>query len=51
MAPATLIEVPPPASSRALKQDWARLIKQAYEADPLLWPQCGGPMRIIAFIE
>ncbi len=35
----------------ALKQQWAQLIKQVYEADPLLCPQCGGPMRIIAFIE
>jgi hypothetical protein len=38
-------------STRALKQESARLIKHVYEADPLLCPQCGGSMRIIAFIE
>ena len=27
------------------------LIKRIYEADPLLCPQCGGTMQIIAFIE
>ncbi len=47
----SFIEVPPPASTRSLKQQWARLIKQVYEADPLLCPHCGGPMRIIASIE
>ena len=45
------IEILPSASGRALQQQWARLIKQVYEADPLLCPQGGGPMRIIAFIE
>ena len=49
-APAAPREVPPPASAQALKEQWARLITQAYEADPLLCPQCGGPMRIIASI-
>jgi hypothetical protein len=28
-----------------------RLIKEIYEVDPLLYPECGGSMRIIAFIE
>ena len=27
------------------------LIKHIYQADPLLCPQCGGTMKIIAFIE
>jgi hypothetical protein len=27
------------------------LIKRIYQADPLLCPQCGGTMKIIAFIE
>lgn len=44
-APATMIKVPPPASSRPLKQGWARPIKQVYETDPLLRPsaaaRCG----------
>jgi hypothetical protein len=42
---------PTPALTWALKQRWAHFIKQVYEADPLLCPQCGGPMRILAFIE
>jgi len=46
-----MVEVPPPAISQALKRRWAHFIKQVYEADPLLCPQCGGPMRIIASIE
>ena len=28
-----------------------RVIKKIYEVDPLLCPECSGPMRIIAFIE
>jgi hypothetical protein len=27
------------------------LIKKIYEVDPLICPECSGPMRIIAFIE
>jgi len=38
-------------SASAAKRAWARLIKQVYEADPLICPKCTGPMRIIAFIE
>ncbi len=33
------------------KRARARLIKQAYEFDPLVCPLCVGPMRILAFIE
>jgi hypothetical protein len=29
----------------------ARLIQKIYEADPLICPECGGRMKIIAFIE
>ncbi len=29
---------------------WAEMIRKVYEVDPLLGPQCGGPMRIIAFL-
>jgi len=46
-----MVEVPTPAISRVLKHRWAHFIKQVYEADPLLCPQCGGSMRTIAFIE
>ena len=45
------MEVSLAAPGRAAKQEWARLIKQVYEADSLLCPRCGGAMRIIAFIE
>ena len=39
------------ASARLDRRRWAMLIKRIYEADPLLCPQCGGTMQIIAFIE
>jgi hypothetical protein len=39
----------PPA--RPARRRWAALIKHVYQADPLLCPNCGGTMRIIAFIE
>jgi len=29
---------------------WAEMIRKVYEADPLLCPQCGSQMRIIAFL-
>lgn len=33
------------------KRAWARLIKQVYEADPLVCDRCADAMRILAFIE
>lgn len=30
---------------------WAMLIKRVFEVDPLKCPACGGPMKIIGFIE
>ena len=35
----------------AAKRAWARLITQGYDGDPLVYPRCARPMRIIAFIE
>jgi hypothetical protein len=32
-------------------RDWAQMIKEVYEVDPLICPSCGGQMRIVAFIE
>ena len=32
-------------------QTWAMLIKRVYEVDPLSCPQCGAPMKVVAFIE
>ena len=35
----------------AARKRWAMLIQRVYQADPLRCPQCGGAMKIIAFIE
>ncbi|MFV1963984.1 MAG: hypothetical protein ACC628_01070 [Pirellulaceae bacterium] len=32
-------------------QTWAMLIKRVYEVDPLSCPQCGGQMKVVAFLE
>ena len=32
-------------------QTWAMLIKRVYEVDPLSCSQCGGEMKVVAFIE
>jgi len=40
----------PPAAARC-SQTWAMLIKRVYEVDPLCCPQCGGEMKVVAFIE
>ena len=37
--------------ARDTRRAWARLIKKIYEVDPLVCPECSGPMRIIAIIE
>jgi hypothetical protein len=36
--------------SRA-SQTWAMLIKRLYEIDPLACPECGGQMKVVAFLE
>jgi len=33
------------------RKGWAEMIRKVYEVDPILCPNCGGQMRIIAFIE
>jgi len=38
-------------SRAAARRRWAALIKRVYEVDPLVCPQCGGQMRVIAFVE
>ena len=35
---------------RIPRRGWAEMIRKVYEVDPLLCPQCGGRMRIIAFL-
>jgi len=49
--PDVLVEVSPPPCSRGFKQRWAHDIRQVYAVDPLLRLQCGGLMRISAFID
>ncbi len=39
------------APAKAARANWARFIKKVFAADPLICPDCGGAMRIIAFIE
>ena len=40
-----------PSASRRGTQTWAMLIKRVYEIDPLACPECGGQMKVVAFIE
>ncbi|MBC7362927.1 MAG: transposase [Candidatus Aminicenantes bacterium] len=37
-------------SPRIPRRGWAEMIRKVYEVDPLICPQCGGRMRIIAFL-
>jgi len=39
------------AYRKKCRANWARLIQKIYEIDPLACPNCGGTMRILAFIE
>ncbi len=39
-----------PEERRRMRRSWAKLIKRVYEVDPLVCPECGTQMRIIAFI-
>jgi len=43
--------VPEQVDPEASRAAWARLIKQVYEADPLVCPHCGGEMRFLSVIE
>ena len=48
--PAAQNEASRPPASRC-SQTWAMLIKRIYQVDPLVCPQCGGAMKVVAFIE
>ena len=39
------------ATAKVSRASWARFIKKIFAADPLVCPDCGGAMRIVAFIE
>jgi hypothetical protein len=41
----------PELTPKAFRRNWARLIQKIDELDPLICPECMGPMRVIAFIE
>jgi hypothetical protein len=55
----TLLQARHPASVRdgrqlvlaMLRSSWARLIKKVYEADALVCPRCGSPLKIISLID
>ncbi len=36
--------------ARRRRRSWARLIKKAYEADPLVCPRCSGPLTVISLV-
>jgi hypothetical protein len=29
---------------------WAEMIRKVYEANPMVYPRCGGRMRVVAFL-
>jgi len=29
---------------------WAAMIRKVYEVDPMVYPKCGGQMKVVAFI-
>jgi hypothetical protein len=35
---------------RRCSPSWARLISKAYQADPLVCRQCGGPLKAVAYV-
>jgi hypothetical protein len=39
------------ATPARCSQTWAMLIKRVYELDPMVCPQCGGQMKVVAFID
>lgn len=39
------------AQRRRRRRLWAQLLRRVYEVDPLTCRECGGPMRILAFIQ
>ena len=35
---------------RLPSKGWAEMIRKVYEVDPMACPQCGGTMKVIAFL-
>jgi len=36
---------------RIPSQGWAEMIRKVYEVDPMVCPECGGVMKVVAFIS
>lgn len=49
-APPSAEHEPASPEWKAARRRWAELIRRIYEVDPLVFPRCGGQMRIIAFV-
>jgi ribosomal protein L34E len=43
-------ETEAPPQTAVLRKRWADLLRRVYEADPLVCPRCGAPMRVVSFI-
>ena len=41
----------PTPAARTARRRWAALIKRIWQVDPLACPRCGGPMKILSFIN
>ena len=41
----------PPAKKRRCSASWARLIAKLFQADPLSCRQCGGKLKIVAYLH
>jgi hypothetical protein len=41
----------PAPAKRRCSPNWARLISKVYQADPLVCKGCGGPLKIVAYIN
>jgi hypothetical protein len=35
---------------RVPSKGWAEMIRKVYEIDPMVCPECGGTMKVVAFI-
>jgi hypothetical protein len=41
----------PTPAARTARRRWAALIQRIWQVDPLTCPRCGGPMKIVSFIN
>ncbi len=40
-----------PTTKRRCPPSWARLIRKVYHADPLVCRQCGGKLKVVAYVS